>query len=1123
MSTALYRRYRPETFAEVIGQEHVTAPLSAAIDAGRINHAFLFSGPRGCGKTTSARILARCLNCAEGPTSTPCGQCESCRDLSNGGPGSLDVVEIDAASHNGVDDARDLRERAVYAPARDRYKVFILDEAHMVTPQGFNALLKLVEEPPAHVKFVFATTEPDKVIGTIRSRTHHYPFRLVPPETLGGYLEQLAAREGVQVGTGVLPLVVRAGGGSVRDTLSVLDQLIAGATADGVDYSTAVALLGYTDDSLLGDIVDAFSAGDGAGVFRVIDRVIESGHDPRRFVEDLLERFRDLFVISAAQESAAAFLPEVPQDRLERLKGQARAYGPAELSRAADLLNAGLTEMSGATSPRLQLELICARILLPGSEDSRRSVVSRVDRLERRVGMSADGRMPAGAVPPAAVEAPAAQQQAQQQPAPAEGGPGTAAGRGAQATGQGASAPGTAAPSGPPADEDPFAGVADAMASARSVLDERPRGRGPQRQSAPEPQGQSEQQEQHAQGNRTEQPAHAQPEPPAQSGSRAAQNRPPQQSGPAQPGEQAPPERRDQPAQQPQPAQAQPTSQAQSAPSAGPDQQAQAQQPGTRPPQQPGTRPPQQPEPQQSRPAQSEPQYGEAHASPEIRQAPGVGAEIDAIRRGWPDVLTRLQQLRKLSYAIVSGNAFPQQFADGVLSLGFSNPGSVQAFRRGPHAQFVSTAVEQSLGIRAQVEVGDENAGPPPAQPDAPGPSGGGGAPRGGQGAPGGAGGSGGTGGSGGPSGPGASGGPHAVTREQLDSVVGPREADREPVDHDRFWQSDAAGDREHHDDSEGDSPQPVTGPQASEPGSVAPSSVSTASASGDDPWAQSSDLPAWSTGTDESPVVPEPAEPADPSQSEDPVRSVQSTDLPVESAELTTESVGAPAHPYESEREPVETSAGEGAVDFGAVVVPPPVDIEPYPGDEPYPSDDVQPSDEPYPVDDPYAAGDPYRGDGSSRGSDPWSADGPQPNPVPVAGDHGAAQGEQASAQPPADLDFLGAYADVDIAFTDNPGQGSSPGSGTGQGAGSSPGLGDPSDDGPLGRYARLAQRHSGDVAGGAASPPPPVQEHVPDPVENYADYDTSGDADIQQSTEFGPAVVERILGGVIIEEFDE
>ncbi|MGO1607846.1 MAG: DNA polymerase III subunit gamma and tau, partial [Brevibacterium yomogidense] len=420
MSTALYRRYRPEAFDEVIGQEHVTRPLSAAIDAGRINHAFLFSGPRGCGKTTSARILARCLNCAEGPTSNPCGQCPSCQDLANGGAGSLDVVEIDAASHNGVDDARDLRERAVYAPARDRYKVFILDEAHMVTTQGFNALLKLVEEPPAHVKFVFATTEPDKVIQTIRSRTHHYPFRLVPPETLVRYLDDLSGRENVNVGKGVLPLVVRAGGGSVRDTLSVLDQLMAGAGAEGVDYATAVALLGYTDDSLLGDIVDSFSAGDGAGVFRVIDRVVESGHDPRRFVEDLLERFRDLFVISAAEDAAASFLPEVPADRLERLKVQARAFGPGELSRAADLLNVGLTEMTGATSPRLQLELICARILLPGAENSRRSVVSRVDRLERRIGMSAGGRMPAGAVPVQAAAEPGGPEAAGPEPAGTE-------------------------------------------------------------------------------------------------------------------------------------------------------------------------------------------------------------------------------------------------------------------------------------------------------------------------------------------------------------------------------------------------------------------------------------------------------------------------------------------------------------------------------------------------------------------------------------------------------------------------------------------------------------------------------------------------------------------------------
>ena len=399
MSTALYRRYRPETFDEVIGQEHVTDPLKAAIERGRINHAYLFSGPRGCGKTTSARILARCLNCAKGPTPVPCGECPSCEDLANGGPGSLDVVEIDAASHNGVDDARDLRERAIYAPARDRYKVFILDEAHMVTSQGFNALLKIVEEPPPHIKFIFATTEPEKVIGTIRSRTHHYPFRLVPPEALGNYMEDLCNREGVQVAKGVLPLVVRAGGGSVRDTLSVLDQLIAGSGPDGVDYAGAIALLGYTPDSLLSDIVDAFSAGDGGGVYRAVERVIESGQDPRRFVEDLLERMRDLIVINAAPEAAHAFLPEVPPDRLERLTLQARGFGQGELSRAADLLNQGLTEMSGATSPRLQLELICARILLPGSGRSRDAVLSRVERMERRIGMSASGT--AANIPPA--------------------------------------------------------------------------------------------------------------------------------------------------------------------------------------------------------------------------------------------------------------------------------------------------------------------------------------------------------------------------------------------------------------------------------------------------------------------------------------------------------------------------------------------------------------------------------------------------------------------------------------------------------------------------------------------------------------------------------------------------
>ncbi len=413
---ALYRKYRPATFAEVVGQEHVTEPLSIALEAGRINHAYLFSGPRGCGKTSSARILARSLNCEQGPTATPCGVCDSCTGLAPNAPGSIDVVELDAASHGGVDDTRELRDRAFYAPAQSRYRVFIIDEAHMVTTAGFNALLKIVEEPPEHLIFIFATTEPEKVLPTIRSRTHHYPFRLLPPRTMRSLIGRICEQEGVVVDDAVYPLVIRAGGGSPRDTLSVLDQLVAGSE-DGpggprVTYQRALGLLGATDVALIDDAVDALAASDAAALFSAVESVIDAGHDPRRFATDLLERFRDLIVLQAVPDAATRGVVDAPEDVLDRMREQAVRLGPATLTRYAEVVQAGLGEMRGATAPRLLLEVVCARLLLPSASDAESALLQRVERIETRLEMS----IPAPQTAPAAVAVPAAPRPAPPEP-----------------------------------------------------------------------------------------------------------------------------------------------------------------------------------------------------------------------------------------------------------------------------------------------------------------------------------------------------------------------------------------------------------------------------------------------------------------------------------------------------------------------------------------------------------------------------------------------------------------------------------------------------------------------------------------------------------------------------------
>ncbi|MFG3496231.1 DNA polymerase III subunit gamma and tau [Streptomyces sp. NPDC047928] len=658
-SLALYRRYRPESFAEVIGQEHVTDPLQQALRNNRVNHAYLFSGPRGCGKTTSARILARCLNCEQGPTPTPCGECQSCRDLARNGPGSIDVIEIDAASHGGVDDARDLREKAFFGPAGSRYKIYIIDEAHMVTSAGFNALLKVVEEPPEHLKFIFATTEPEKVIGTIRSRTHHYPFRLVPPGTLRDYLSEVCGKEGIPIEDGVLPLVVRAGAGSVRDSMSVMDQLLAGAGEAGVTYAMATSLLGYTDGSLLDSVVDAFAAGDGAAAFEVVDRVIEGGNDPRRFVADLLERLRDLVILAAVPDAAEKGLIDGPSDVVERMQAQASVFGAAELSRAADLVNTGLTEMRGATSPRLQLELICARVLLPAAFDDERSLLARLDRLERGAHFQAAGPGPAmGYVPGPEAHAPL------QADGPAAA---RAAVRG----------PGAAAPAAAPA---PAPVPAPAVASPPVAQPDAPVAAAP------------------AESRPGAWPGAAAP------ASAAAPAAPPAPATPAP----APPEA--------------PAPDTGARPGAWPTGGA-ARQPGGWPTAAaPGQAPqaPQAPAPAAAQPA-APPASPQPAAPAQPSAAPGGAAMAQGagqVRNMWPDILEAVKNRRRFTWILLSQNAQVAGFDGTTLQLGFLNAGARDNFASSGSEDVLKQALAEQFNLHWKIEAivdPSGGAGAPPA------------------------------------------------------------------------------------------------------------------------------------------------------------------------------------------------------------------------------------------------------------------------------------------------------------------------------------------------------------------------------------------------------------------------
>lgn len=683
-SLALYRRYRPESFAEVIGQEHVTDPLQQALRNNRVNHAYLFSGPRGCGKTTSARILARCLNCEKGPTPTPCGECQSCRDLARGGPGSIDVIEIDAASHGGVDDARDLREKAFFGPASSRYKIYIIDEAHMVTSAGFNALLKVVEEPPEHLKFIFATTEPEKVIGTIRSRTHHYPFRLVPPGTLREYLGEVCGREGIPVEDGVLPLVVRAGAGSVRDSMSVMDQLLAGAADAGVTYAMATSLLGYTDGSLLDSVVEAFASGDGAAAFEVVDRVIEGGNDPRRFVADLLERLRDLVILAAVPDAAEKGLIDAPSDVVERMQAQAGVFGAAELSRAADLVNEGLTEMRGATSPRLQLELICARVLLPAAYGDERALMARLDRIERGVNFSAGAGTPAmGYVPGPEVHGMAAAPA----PAPAPGGPGVPPGGGPAAARAAVRAQGPGGAGQAPGGYD-TAGV----------------GAGAPVQGAGAP----------AQGAGAPAPAApaAAPQAPAPSG--------PAPSGPAPAG----PAPEAEPVRAPAPAAA--GAPAGAAPGAWPAATAagSGRRPGGWPTAAPagGGQPPSAAPPAAAAPA---PPGTPAAPAAAPTQVPAGGPDPRAL---WPNILEAVKNRRRFTWILLSQNAQVTGYDGTTLQIGFVNAGARDNFAGSGSEDVLKQALAEQFNIHWKIEaIVDASGGSAPPPMTAPGGYGGGG------------------------------------------------------------------------------------------------------------------------------------------------------------------------------------------------------------------------------------------------------------------------------------------------------------------------------------------------------------------------------------------------------------